>query len=69
MAITGYNNKKVRGNTPAAENNAPDLFEQCRKFTTAKEIMAAGFYPYFQVVESEQDPEVIVEGRKMIMLG
>jgi 8-amino-7-oxononanoate synthase len=31
--------------------------------------MAAGFYPYFRVVESEQDPEVIVEGRKMIMLG
>jgi 8-amino-7-oxononanoate synthase len=31
--------------------------------------MAAGFYPYFHVVESQQDPEVIVEGRKMIMLG
>ncbi len=31
--------------------------------------MAAGFYPYFRVVESEQNPEVIVEGRKMIMLG
>ncbi len=31
--------------------------------------MAAGFYPYFRVVESEQDPEVIVEGKKMIMLG
>ncbi|HUI45065.1 MAG TPA: pyridoxal phosphate-dependent aminotransferase family protein [Nitrospirota bacterium] len=31
--------------------------------------MAAGFYPYFHVVESEQSPEVIVEGRKMIMLG
>jgi len=26
-------------------------------------------YPYFHVVESEQSPEVIVEGRKMIMLG
>jgi 8-amino-7-oxononanoate synthase len=46
-----------------------DLFEKCRKFTAAKEVMAAGFYPYFRVVESEQDPEVIVEGRKMIMLG
>ncbi len=46
-----------------------DLFEKCRKYTAAKEVMAAGFYPYFRVVESEQDPEVIVEGRKMIMLG
>ncbi len=46
-----------------------DLFKKCGKFTAAKEVMAAGFYPYFRVVESEQDPEVIVEGRKMIMLG
>ncbi len=54
---------------PASEANAPDLFEKCRKFTTAKEVMAAGLYPYFHVVESEQNPEVIVEGRKMLMLG
>lgn len=46
-----------------------DLFEKCRKYTAAKEVMAAGFYPYFRVVESEQNPEVIVHGKKMIMLG
>ncbi len=53
----------------ALEAVAPDLFDKCRKYTTAKEVMAAGLYPYFHVVESEQNPEVIVEGRKMIMLG
>ena len=46
-----------------------DLFEKCKKYTAAKEVMAAGFYPYFRVVESEQNPEVVVEGKKMIMLG
>ena len=46
-----------------------DLFDKCRKYTAAKEVMAAGFYPYFRVVESEQNPEVVVEGKKMIMLG
>ena len=46
-----------------------DLFEKCRNYTAAKEVMAAGFYPYFRVVESEQNPEVIVQGKKMIMLG
>jgi 8-amino-7-oxononanoate synthase len=46
-----------------------DLFEKCRKYTAAKEVMAAGFYPYFRVVESEQNPEVIVAGKKMVMLG
>ncbi len=47
----------------------PDIFEKCEKFTYAKAAMAAGLYPYFHVIESGQDPEVIVEGRKMIMLG
>jgi len=51
------------------EESMRDVFEKCRKFTAAKKVMAAGFYPYFHVVESEQSPEVIVEGRKMIMLG
>ncbi len=46
-----------------------DLFEKCRKYTAAKEVMAAGFYPYFRVVQSEQDPEVTVAGKRMIMLG
>ena len=51
------------------EVKTPDVFEKCRKFTKAKEAMAAGVYPYYHVVESEQNPEVVVEGRKMIMLG
>ncbi len=46
-----------------------DIFEKCRRFTAAKEIMDAGIYPYFRVIESAQDPEVIVDGRKMIMIG
>ena len=37
------------------EERSLDLFEKCSRFTTAKEVMAAGFYPYFRVVESEQD--------------
>ncbi len=31
--------------------------------------MAAGYYPYFRVIESAQDPEVTVAGKRMIMLG
>jgi len=53
----------------ALESNSPDIFKKCREYTLAKQVMAAGLYPYFHVVESEQNPEVIVEGRKMIMLG
>jgi len=46
-----------------------DIFEKCFKFTTAKELQHAGLYPFFRVVESAQDPEVILNGRKMIMVG
>ena len=46
-----------------------DIFDKCKSFTTAKEIMAMGCYPYFHKVESGQDPVVIVEGKRMIMMG
>ena len=46
-----------------------DIFEKCGKFTAAKEVMAGGFYPYFNTIESAQDPEVIVSGKPMIMIG
>jgi 8-amino-7-oxononanoate synthase len=46
-----------------------DIFDKCKSFTTAKEIMAMGCYPYFRKVESGQDPVVTVEGKRMIMMG
>jgi 8-amino-7-oxononanoate synthase len=46
-----------------------DIFEKCFKFTTAKELQTAGLYPFFRVIESAQDPEVIINGKKMIMVG
>lgn len=46
-----------------------DIFEKCGKFTKAKELMAAGIYPYFRIIESAQDPEVTINGRRMIMVG
>jgi len=46
-----------------------DLFEKCRAIRIGDEMKAAGCYPYFRVVESSQEPEVVCEGRRMIMLG
>lgn len=44
-----------------------DIFGKCFKFNTAHEIMAAGVYPYFKKVESEQGPEVLMEGKMRIV--
>ncbi|MBU0519364.1 aminotransferase class I/II-fold pyridoxal phosphate-dependent enzyme [bacterium] len=40
-----------------------------RKFTAAREVMALGYYPYFRPVESDQDTEVNLNGKKVLMLG
>lgn len=46
-----------------------DIFERCFNFTTAKEAIAAGYYIYFRAIESAQEPEVYIQGRKIIMIG
>jgi len=72
MAMVQKKQMAVEASPPplrVIEAKTADIFDKCRNYTTAREVMAAGLYPYFHVVESEQSPEVIVEGRKMIMLG
>ena len=46
-----------------------DLFTKCTNFTKAKEAIAAGIYPYFHAIETKQDTEVKIDGKKTIMLG
>ncbi|MFQ5894597.1 MAG: aminotransferase class I/II-fold pyridoxal phosphate-dependent enzyme [Nitrospinota bacterium] len=46
-----------------------DLFSKCQEFTSARDLIAAGLYPYYRVLTSAQEPEVIVDGRRMIMIG
>lgn len=46
-----------------------DLFDKCFRFTKAKELMAVSLYPYFRMIESAQDPEVVMNGRKLVMVG
>lgn len=45
------------------------LQEKLSKYTAPQEAMAAGIYPYFRAISSEQDPEVIINGRKVLMFG
>ena len=46
-----------------------DLFEKCFNFTEADEVKSLGVYPYFRAISSGQDTEVMIEGKKMIMIG
>jgi len=56
---------------PAAKEEvrlAP-LFEKCHRYEVAERVRQAGVYSFFRVIESAQDPEVVCDGRRMIMLG
>ena len=46
-----------------------DLFQKCFQFTQADEIRSAGLYPYFRPIATEQDTEVIINGKRLLMLG
>lgn len=51
------------------QDNMTDIFEKCRNFTIARQLMESGIYPYFKELESEQAPEVTIKGKKFIMFG
>lgn len=46
-----------------------DIFEKCADFTLADQYRSMGIYPYFHALESRQDVEVIMEGKRRILLG
>ena len=46
-----------------------DIFEKCFKFDKAKMLISHNLYPFFRVIETAQDPEITIKGRKMIMVG
>ena len=39
------------------------------KYQEPQKAKAAGIYPYFRAISSEQDPEVTINGRKVLMFG
>lgn len=45
------------------------LFEKCKSFTRAREIQAAGLYPYFKPISHSEDTTVVIEGKPRIMMG
>jgi 8-amino-7-oxononanoate synthase len=46
-----------------------DLFEKCETPPLALQMKDAGFDAFYRVLQSQPDAEVVVEGRRMIMLG
>ena len=45
------------------------LVEKLRKYDIPQRVKAAGLYPYERVIQSDQDTEVIINGKKVLMFG
>src|SRR2546428_6444451 len=45
------------------------LFDKCKTFTKARELQAAGLYPYFRPISHSEDTVVVIEGKERIMMG
>jgi 8-amino-7-oxononanoate synthase len=50
------------------ETTSP-FFDKCYRYDVAERIRQTGMYSFFRVIESAQDPEVSIGGRRLIMLG
>ncbi len=46
-----------------------DLFKRCYEFKEPEKVMQMGIYTYFRCISSAQEPVVIMNGQKVIMLG
>ncbi|MCL5020967.1 MAG: pyridoxal phosphate-dependent aminotransferase family protein [Bacteroidetes bacterium] len=46
-----------------------DLFQKCYDYTLADEVKKQGLYPYFHPFQENEGPEVVINGRKVIMAG
>jgi 8-amino-7-oxononanoate synthase len=61
---------------PKGEEGNTVQITECNKirkraieFTVPRDLKASGMYPYFRPIESEQDTEVIIDGKKTLMFG
>ena len=45
------------------------LQEKFSKYRQPQEYMAMGVYPYFREIDSAQDTEVMMDGKKVLMFG
>ena len=46
-----------------------DLFEKCRTYRDPQKFIELGIYPYFHPIQSAPGDEVIIDGKKCIMVG
>jgi 8-amino-7-oxononanoate synthase len=68
-ADTGSATAAVQSAERVSDAGALPLFRKVHDYKTAEQVRAMGLYPYFREISSAQDTEVIIDGKKVLMLG
>jgi 8-amino-7-oxononanoate synthase len=53
----------------AMNTNSNKIRERIAGYHDAERVQAMGIYPYFRAIEHEQDTEVIIQGKRLLMFG
>lgn len=65
---TEQNSTPVETSAVAPEGHK-DVFQKCADFNEPAHVKAMGLYPYFRAIESICENQVVVAGRRKIMIG
>src|ERR1043165_3166631 len=71
---TQMKTKRAEGKQSVAQEIVPisekerhvSFFDKCSRYDIPAKIKAKGVWPYFRVLQSAQDPEVMIDGRKLV---
>ena len=63
------NHPVVHAKFKSATPRPLELFDKVKNFKTAARLRELGVYPYFRTISSAQDTEVIIDNKKVLMLG
>lgn len=59
----------VEASPSSTAYNGLPIFKKAQQFKSAQWAREMGLYPYFRMISSAQDTEVIINGKKVLMLG
>lgn len=63
------NKSNGNGKEPHPQADGLPMFQKVREYRSAAQVRAMGLYPYFRMISSAQDTEVVMNGQKVLMLG
>ena len=68
-SATVPNENNGNGAEPHVPTGGLPLFQKVREYHSAAQVRAMGLYPYFRMISSAQDTEVVMNGQNVLMLG